>query len=123
MALPGEADFFHRKTPARLEVASSMLDRAVAARGHAGVAAEVAGEGALITPAGLEGDIAEGKFALVEEADGFVEADLVQKLQWAHLEESLNALFELIDRKSCVGGEIFDPQAFSIALAHESQRL
>lgn len=108
MALPGKAVLLDRETPARLEVGLLLLECAIPSRCHPCVTAEVAGEGALITPTGLEGDITQGESAFVEEADGFIEPNLVQQLQGAHLEKSLNALFELIDRQSCVGGEIFN---------------
>ena len=57
-------------------------------------------EGALIAPARLEGDVAERQIRFAEEPGRLVEADLVEELERAHLEETSHPLLELVDAES-----------------------
>lgn len=88
-------------------------------RGHASIAAEVAGEGTLITPASLERDVGERFVRLAQQARGLVEAELVQQLQWAHLKKALHTLLELINAQPGLCGNFFDAEAFSKACLHQ----
>ena len=91
-------------------------------RCHACVAAEVAGEGALITPAGFDGDVGQGEVGFAEEAGGFIEAEFVQELQRAHLKQALHALLKLIDTEACFFGDVLDAQTCGEVLLHVLQR-
>jgi len=81
----------------------------------------MAGEGALIAPTGLQGDLAEGQVGLAKEAGGLVESQLVEELEGAHEKKAPHALLELVDAEVGASRKILDAEAFREMKSHVLQ--